>query len=116
MLSYIESTSLDLFSNRLLTWNLAIVHSFLVSVRRTSIFFVKSLSPYGFWGAIVDILFGQLSNLVFQVGHSNLHPSSRCFILLRSDGTSEDFSYRKCVVEAATSISPEFGSLVLSLI
>ncbi|XP_074583265.1 DNA-directed RNA polymerase IV subunit 1 isoform X1 [Curcuma longa] len=51
-----------------------------------------------------------------KVGHSNLHPSSRCFILLRSDGTSEDFSYRKCVVEAATSISPEFGSLVLSLI
>lgn len=67
-------------------------------------------------GSIVDILFEQLSNLAFQVGHSNFHPSTRCFILLRSDGTLEDFSYRKCVVGAANLISPDFGSLVLSLI
>ncbi|URE25020.1 DNA-directed RNA polymerase [Musa troglodytarum] len=47
-----------------------------------------------------------------KVGHSPLHPGSRCFVLLRSDGSLEDFSYRKCVVGAAKLISPEFGSIV----
>ncbi|CAL9113522.1 unnamed protein product, partial [Musa acuminata var. zebrina] len=46
-----------------------------------------------------------------KVGCSPLHPGSRCFVLLRSDGSLEDFSYRKCVVGAAKLISPEFGSI-----
>ncbi|KAG6495185.1 hypothetical protein ZIOFF_042977 [Zingiber officinale] len=81
-------------------------------------FYIPCQITFSLWlvGAIVDILFGQLNNLLFQVGHSTLHPGTRCFILLRLDGTLEDFSYRKCVVEAANLISPEFGSLVLSLI
>ncbi|WOL10016.1 hypothetical protein Cni_G18770 [Canna indica] len=47
-----------------------------------------------------------------KVGYSSLHPGSRCFVLSRSDGTLEDFSYRKCVAGAANLISPEFGSFV----
>lgn len=47
-----------------------------------------------------------------KIGHSPLHPGSRCFVLVRKDGTTEDFSYRKCVTGAAYSNSPEFGALV----
>ncbi|XP_017700627.1 DNA-directed RNA polymerase IV subunit 1 isoform X1 [Phoenix dactylifera] len=47
-----------------------------------------------------------------KIGHSPLHPGSRCFVLVRNDGTTEDFSYRKCIIGAAYSISPEFGSMV----
>lgn len=50
--------------------------------------------------------------LCLQIGHSPFHPKSRCFILIRNDGTTEDFSYRKCVIEAAYQISHEFGLMV----
>ncbi|XP_058104734.1 DNA-directed RNA polymerase IV subunit 1 isoform X2 [Magnolia sinica] len=47
-----------------------------------------------------------------KVGHNPLYPESRsrCFILVRKDGSFEDFSYRKCVEGAARHISPEFAA------
>ncbi|MCO5550778.1 hypothetical protein L7F22_004269 [Adiantum nelumboides] len=33
-----------------------------------------------------------------KIGHSMEHPESRCFILCRKDGTFEDFSYHKCLL------------------
>ncbi|CAL5069467.1 unnamed protein product [Urochloa decumbens] len=45
-----------------------------------------------------------------KIGLNPSHPGTRCFILLRKDGTSEDFSYNKCVQGAANSISPQLGS------
>ncbi|CAL5015352.1 unnamed protein product [Urochloa decumbens] len=45
-----------------------------------------------------------------KIGLNPSHPSTRCFILLRKDDTSEDFSYNKCVQGAANSISPQLGS------
>ncbi|TVU19005.1 hypothetical protein EJB05_35128, partial [Eragrostis curvula] len=46
----------------------------------------------------------------FKIGLNPSHPSTRCFILQRNDGTTEDFSYNKCVLGAANSISPQLGS------
>uniref|UniRef100_A0A0Q3PPN4 DNA-directed RNA polymerase n=1 Tax=Setaria italica TaxID=4555 RepID=A0A0Q3PPN4_SETIT len=45
-----------------------------------------------------------------KIGLNPSHPGTRCFILLRKDGTTEDFSYNKCVQGAANSISPQLGS------
>ncbi|KAJ1272495.1 hypothetical protein BS78_06G206000 [Paspalum vaginatum] len=45
-----------------------------------------------------------------KIGLNSNHPGTRCFILLRKDGTTEDFSYHKCVQGAANSLSPELGS------
>ncbi|XP_020084500.1 DNA-directed RNA polymerase IV subunit 1 isoform X1 [Ananas comosus] len=47
-----------------------------------------------------------------KIGHHPTHRCSRCFILVRKDGTMDDFSYRKCVVGAAKMLSTEFGSIV----
>uniref|UniRef100_A0A0E0M4C3 DNA-directed RNA polymerase subunit n=1 Tax=Oryza punctata TaxID=4537 RepID=A0A0E0M4C3_ORYPU len=47
-----------------------------------------------------------------KIGVNPGHPNSRCFIVQRSDGTSADFSYNKCVLGAANSISPELGSYI----
>ncbi|TVU39364.1 hypothetical protein EJB05_12777 [Eragrostis curvula] len=44
------------------------------------------------------------------IGLNPNHPSTRCFILQRNDGTTEDFSYNKCVLGAANSISPQLRS------
>ncbi|PKI53122.1 DNA-directed RNA polymerase IV subunit 1 isoform X2 [Punica granatum] len=41
-----------------------------------------------------------------KVGHHSKHKDSRCFILVRNDGTIEDFSYHKCVHEALKIIAP----------
>ncbi|TVU35011.1 hypothetical protein EJB05_16875, partial [Eragrostis curvula] len=46
----------------------------------------------------------------FKIGLNPNHPSTRCFILQRKDGTTEDFSYIKCVLGAANSISPQLRS------
>jgi len=45
-----------------------------------------------------------------KIGLNPSHPGTRCFILLRNDDTTEDFSYNKCVQGAANSISPQLGS------
>ncbi|KAL6882669.1 hypothetical protein ACP4OV_011359 [Aristida adscensionis] len=47
-----------------------------------------------------------------KIGLNPSHPSTRCFILLRSDDTTVDFSYNKCVQGAAYSISPQLGSFL----
>ncbi|XP_073001683.1 DNA-directed RNA polymerase IV subunit 1 isoform X2 [Typha latifolia] len=47
-----------------------------------------------------------------KIGHSPSHPGTRCFILVRNDGTTVDFSYRKCVIGAAEQISPVLRQLV----
>uniref|UniRef100_A0A0E0ING3 DNA-directed RNA polymerase n=1 Tax=Oryza nivara TaxID=4536 RepID=A0A0E0ING3_ORYNI len=47
-----------------------------------------------------------------KIGVNPGHPNSRCFIVQRSDDTSADFSYNKCVLGAANSISPELGSYI----
>ncbi|XP_078176886.1 nuclear RNA polymerase D1A isoform X3 [Carex rostrata] len=47
-----------------------------------------------------------------KIGLSYGHDGSRCFILIRNDDSEEDFSYRKCVLGAAASISPELKILV----
>ncbi|PKA53981.1 DNA-directed RNA polymerase D subunit 1 [Apostasia shenzhenica] len=49
---------------------------------------------------------------VLQVGYSSMHPGSKCFILVRKDGTTEDFSYHKCVAGAAAQVSPECAEMV----
>ncbi|XP_068634458.1 DNA-directed RNA polymerase IV subunit 1 isoform X3 [Aristolochia californica] len=41
-----------------------------------------------------------------KVGRHPLHPS-KCFMIVRKDGTEEDFSYLKCVMGAAKQISPD---------
>ncbi|XP_039115736.1 DNA-directed RNA polymerase IV subunit 1 isoform X1 [Dioscorea cayenensis subsp. rotundata] len=46
------------------------------------------------------------------VGHHPSHQGSRCFFLARTDGTSEDISYRKCVLGAAMQISPKCARIV----
>uniref|UniRef100_A0A0E0DHF6 DNA-directed RNA polymerase subunit n=1 Tax=Oryza meridionalis TaxID=40149 RepID=A0A0E0DHF6_9ORYZ len=47
-----------------------------------------------------------------KIGVNPGHPNSRCFIVLRNDDTTADFSYNKCVLGAANSISPELGSYI----
>ncbi|KAI5021955.1 hypothetical protein ZWY2020_058685 [Hordeum vulgare] len=47
-----------------------------------------------------------------KIGHHPSHPGTRCFIMVRDDGTTEDFSYKKCVQGAADSISPELGRYI----
>ncbi|KAF3340174.1 DNA-directed RNA polymerase IV subunit 1 [Carex littledalei] len=47
-----------------------------------------------------------------KVGLSHGHDGSRCFILIRNNDSEEDFSYRKCILGAAASISPELKILV----
>uniref|UniRef100_A0ACD5TX97 Uncharacterized protein n=2 Tax=Avena sativa TaxID=4498 RepID=A0ACD5TX97_AVESA len=47
-----------------------------------------------------------------KVGHHPSHPSTRCFILIRNDDTTEDVSYKKCVQGAANSVSPQVGSYI----
>lgn len=42
----------------------------------------------------------------FQVTYHPKHQNTRCFSLLRADGTIEDFSYRKCVLGALEIIAP----------
>lgn len=42
-----------------------------------------------------------------KIGYSPSHPESRCFMLVRNDGTLVDFSYRKCVMGAVKQYSPE---------
>ncbi|KAI3414692.1 DNA-directed RNA polymerase [Psidium guajava] len=42
-----------------------------------------------------------------KVGHHPKHQDSRCFMLVRADGTAEDFSYHKCVLGALEIIAPE---------
>ncbi|XP_020572389.1 DNA-directed RNA polymerase IV subunit 1 isoform X2 [Phalaenopsis equestris] len=46
-----------------------------------------------------------------MVGYSSEHKGSKCFILVRKDGTTEDFSYHKCVAGAAAQISPECAAM-----
>ncbi|KAM7491335.1 hypothetical protein LguiA_034256 [Lonicera macranthoides] len=41
-----------------------------------------------------------------KVGYHSEHGDSRCFILVRTDGTVEDFSYHKCVYHALELIDP----------
>lgn len=41
-----------------------------------------------------------------KVGYHSEHQDSRCFILERTDGTVEDFSYKKCVLGALQLIAP----------
>uniref|UniRef100_J3M0K5 DNA-directed RNA polymerase subunit n=1 Tax=Oryza brachyantha TaxID=4533 RepID=J3M0K5_ORYBR len=47
-----------------------------------------------------------------KIGVNPGHPNSRCFIVLRNDDTTADFSYNKCVLGAANSVSPELGSYI----
>ncbi|CAH9055149.1 unnamed protein product [Cuscuta europaea] len=45
--------------------------------------------------------------LDIKVGQHKGHEDSRCFLLVRSDGTEEDFSYHKCVHHALELIAPK---------
>lgn len=45
--------------------------------------------------------------LEIKVGLHSVHESSRCFWLVRSDGTKEDFSYHKCIHRALEIIAPK---------
>ncbi|KAJ3680051.1 hypothetical protein LUZ60_016329 [Juncus effusus] len=47
-----------------------------------------------------------------KIGLSVAHEGSRCFVLVRNNGTTDDFSYRKCIIGAASRISSELESLV----
>uniref|UniRef100_A0A0D9W8E5 DNA-directed RNA polymerase n=1 Tax=Leersia perrieri TaxID=77586 RepID=A0A0D9W8E5_9ORYZ len=47
-----------------------------------------------------------------KIGVNPSHLNSRCFIVLRNDDTTADFSYKKCVLGAANSVSPELGSYI----
>lgn len=42
-----------------------------------------------------------------QVGWHPKFTDSRCFFIIRTDGTVEDFSYRKCIIAALDIIDPE---------
>ncbi|XP_075476606.1 DNA-directed RNA polymerase IV subunit 1 isoform X1 [Primulina tabacum] len=42
-----------------------------------------------------------------KVGRHPKHEESRCFVLVRTDGTVEDFSYHKCVHHALKLIAPQ---------
>ena len=35
-----------------------------------------------------------------KVGHAEGHPDSNCFLIVRDDGSTEDFSYLKCIAAA----------------
>ncbi|KAI7738062.1 hypothetical protein M8C21_018051 [Ambrosia artemisiifolia] len=41
-----------------------------------------------------------------KVGHNTNHENTRCFVVERLDGTTEDFSYHKCIHHALKLISP----------
>ncbi|XP_038905038.1 DNA-directed RNA polymerase IV subunit 1 isoform X1 [Benincasa hispida] len=41
-----------------------------------------------------------------KVGSHSKYQNTRCFVLIRSDGTTEDFSYHKCVLGALEIIAP----------
>ncbi|XP_022143512.1 DNA-directed RNA polymerase IV subunit 1 isoform X2 [Momordica charantia] len=41
-----------------------------------------------------------------KIGCHSKYQNTRCFILIRSDGTTEDFSYHKCVLGALEIIAP----------
>ncbi|KAJ4746772.1 DNA-directed RNA polymerase subunit [Rhynchospora pubera] len=47
-----------------------------------------------------------------KIGQSQEHDGSRCFILVRNNGSEEDFSYRKCIIGAASEISSELKAFV----
>ncbi|KAJ0565020.1 putative DNA-directed RNA polymerase [Helianthus annuus] len=40
------------------------------------------------------------------VGHNINHGNTRCFVVERVDGTTEDFSYHKCIHHALKLIAP----------
>ncbi|CAN4127502.1 unnamed protein product [Withania somnifera] len=42
-----------------------------------------------------------------KIGYHKEHEDSRCFMLVRQDGTVEDFSYRKCMQHALELIAPQ---------
>ncbi|XP_055821431.1 DNA-directed RNA polymerase IV subunit 1 [Solanum dulcamara] len=42
-----------------------------------------------------------------KIGYHKEYEDSRCFMLVRSDGTVEDFSYRKCMQHALELIAPQ---------
>ncbi|CAN0841500.1 DNA-directed RNA polymerase IV subunit 1 [Linum grandiflorum] len=46
----------------------------------------------------------------FKVMNHPKHEGSRCFSVVRSDGTVEDFSYHKCILAALDLIAPEKAS------
>lgn len=46
-------------------------------------------------------------SLLSQIGYHKEYEDSRCFMLVRSDGTVEDFSYRKCMQHALELIAPQ---------
>ncbi|KAK9076715.1 hypothetical protein SSX86_005049 [Deinandra increscens subsp. villosa] len=41
-----------------------------------------------------------------KVGHNSAHGNTRCFVVERVDGTTEDFSYHKCIHHALKLIAP----------
>ncbi|XP_021901821.1 DNA-directed RNA polymerase IV subunit 1 [Carica papaya] len=49
-----------------------------------------------------------------KIGYHPEYKGTRCFHLVRTDGTTEDFSYRKCVLAALDSIAPEKAKLYRS--
>ncbi|KAL3818123.1 hypothetical protein ACJIZ3_004028 [Penstemon smallii] len=42
-----------------------------------------------------------------KIGHHPEHEESRCFFVVREDGTEEDISYRKCIHNALELINPQ---------
>lgn len=44
-----------------------------------------------------------------KIGYHKEYEDSRCFMLVRPDGTVEDFSYRKCMQHALELIAPQKG-------
>ncbi|KZV42123.1 DNA-directed RNA polymerase IV subunit 1-like [Dorcoceras hygrometricum] len=49
-----------------------------------------------------------------KVGRHPKHEESRCFVLVRTDGTVEDFSYHKCVHHALKLIAPQRAKAYVS--
>ncbi|XP_059276067.1 DNA-directed RNA polymerase IV subunit 1 isoform X1 [Lycium ferocissimum] len=45
--------------------------------------------------------------LEIKIGYHKEYEDSRCFMLVRTDGTVEDFSYRKCLQHALELIAPQ---------
>ncbi|MCD7452091.1 DNA-directed RNA polymerase [Datura stramonium] len=45
--------------------------------------------------------------LEIKIGYHKEYEDSRCFMLVRTDGTVEDFSYRKCMQHALELIAPQ---------
>ena len=61
------------------------------------------------WLHILNLFTSHLSPCFLQVGYHSEYDNSRCFVLVRKDGTVADFSYHKCVHNALRLIAPDWA-------